>query len=335
MIPVDIIRYISLHLPPGKLATVCKQFSELYNDNWYKNNLEINYPRMKLWSRTTFKDLYKLSLKSGKIHRINLKSNKLTIIPHEAIKIAEISSNFFMILKFNGDLLAISSTLSYILDTEVWDISYNSYIKANKWYLVTDITKQYIVKSNNFTAHKELIVTSDSPFISVEYFDDYILAITENKIYCMFWSSLPDRNLVSLDCPNNKKMVIGENCFILNKNGYIVVYDFCENILKKLDISLCTTRFKNLYSGLGLLKNNKVVIIIPDENNDLKPNYKIFNWENISGSFLSYNKLILLINGNIYEYDSEFPSQKPRQCYRNYQNIKSIFGWCNTMYLII
>jgi hypothetical protein len=324
----------------------------MYDETWYKDKLTKDYPEVKLWTKTTYEDLYKLSLKSGNIYRMaeeasfgmlsifNLDrevdwESESSILSIEGIKAAEITSNFYIVLKFNGDLFAVSKSTSFLIDTEVNDISYNSYIKKNEWYLITDISRKYEHESAIFDINKELIVKEEDPFISVSYLEAYICAITKNKLYCLKWSHKENgvirviRELVTLEIPNSKKMIASRFFHILDMNGNIIEYNPVDNLIKS-DIYNSENNMDkiiDIYPWIGILNNKKVIEFT-------SPKYEEFDvpFKSIKDTALSMDYLYVLMNGEIHKFDLNCKKwAKKLSC----KNVKSLQGWVNSRFVVI
>jgi hypothetical protein len=313
----------------------------MYNEMWFRDKLAKEYPGVNLWTKTTYQDLYRLSLKSGKIHRIE-DSNQFCaymeykpyivksvgrILSIEGIKAAEITSNFYMVLKFNGDLFAVSDSTSFLIDTEVIDINYNSYIKNNEWYLITDISGEFKRKSTIFDINKELIMKDVSPFISVSYLNSYICAITKYKLYCLKWNDLENRELITLNLYNNKKMVTSEYFQILHVNGNITEYNPYDKVIKAIT-SISEDHMEKIIDIYPMIEisNNKEVIMTKLNsrvNQNSREKFVKLNMfqDNIKDSIKIYGYLFVLVNGEIHQYNLNTGNWVDKL---NYKNVKSI-----------
>ena len=156
--PVEIFKLISLHVNPGDLA-VCKRLLKLYDDNWYHDHLHLKYPNINLYTKTNYKDLWKLSLLQGDIYYINPDNKKETYLNVKAIKgqlyqnnnnASELFgrvNNIHNILTFNGDYLVTDGTTLVKIDQSVNDINRDYYyIKSNRLYK-WEVNKKQIINN--------------------------------------------------------------------------------------------------------------------------------------------------------------------------------------------
>jgi hypothetical protein len=96
--PLDIYYLISLLVP----LAVCKTLTKFYDDSWHCNSLKLKYTDVTLYTSTTYKNLYQLSLKEGEIFIISYSTEKsLNINGYKACYSGEI---YRTVLTFNGEL---------------------------------------------------------------------------------------------------------------------------------------------------------------------------------------------------------------------------------------
>lgn len=123
----DLFYEISLHCEPFKLS-VNKELQALYNDQWFKEALQIISPGKKLFTITNYKDLYKNYTLEGKIY-----SYYNDVVGCRGIK-AQCEHGKYFILTFNGELYCEKDNITTLIDTEVIDISSCGYIKQHVAY---------------------------------------------------------------------------------------------------------------------------------------------------------------------------------------------------------
>ena len=153
MLPYDIIRQISLYCKP-KYLSINKELCDMYHDIWFYDkllletlggNLETSGRNLetlggnletsgrKLYTPTNYEYLYERYLKQGPIIYFkspvtaNSSEHKLSIKGIKAIYNSGDKS--FYILTFNGDLYKESETSIDLIDTQVIDINYFTYIR--------------------------------------------------------------------------------------------------------------------------------------------------------------------------------------------------------------
>jgi hypothetical protein len=103
--PIELLKVIALKSAPGKLLTVNKKLSSIYDEDYYCQYLTITYPNKDLWKTTTYKNLF-------------LKQTT----PHKNISLYALDddTDYHLILDFNGDLWW--SHNKKLVDTHVTDI---------------------------------------------------------------------------------------------------------------------------------------------------------------------------------------------------------------------
>src|SRR5579872_1623671 len=193
--PHEIVRLISLHLPPYTLS-VAKHLNGMYTDDWFRDKLTILYPHLNLCTHWTYKELYKRSMETCHFHRENFYTKTsyyrgrkvwsgrqvthamlhLDISPSTYVrdgnKIACCSANSNnLILTFNGDLYysawdqVNNEFVSRLVNTNVVDMDSSTYVtfEGNRyvWY-VYSMFDNSSVKVSTFTNFKSVTWTSDT-----------------------------------------------------------------------------------------------------------------------------------------------------------------------------
>jgi hypothetical protein len=241
-LPLEIVNIISLSLKPLTLA-INNKYILLYDDNWYNNYLQILYPELNLWKRTTYKDLYIKSLSSvnikytNYIHTLNHYKPSLYFhqIPIKCVEAYQSINYIELVLTFNGDLYLDNK----LLDTHVVTIHPLSYATDKDWFQINfdgGVTK--IASSINVTKILNL--------------GTYICANTTNGIYIY---DIVDKNItyLSLDHVKDFHVMHSENTiFILENNGNLRVLD----IDKHGSVDLTYKKKINKFHGDGLITEN-------------------------------------------------------------------------------
>ena len=337
-LPLDIWKLISLYLDFNQLA-LSKELWKIYDDEWFKNKLCMEYPNCKQ-NNNSWKELYKRSLKSGNILKLRhydgkYKSEELLFSSYDnaiqGFKIAEIDYYFYMILTFDGDLyssfLQGDMWINKLLDSNVSDITNNSYIKENKWYLL-DYNHEILIT---------LILQTNDNFIAVTHTDEHICAITNNKLYCY-----GDDELKIIDnCNDNVKLTCGaEINMVLHTDGSVSRYNPHIDIFETCIIK----DVKNIYQDVIKLKDDSIINIIIDCFHDERKfiTEEICNNNKLQGTIGYYGEPVLLINNNVCKYNTSNSEINP-----NYsidptltsltlvrKNVKNIYGWLGTHYFI-
>jgi hypothetical protein len=292
---LDVMREISYYLLPYKLS-LSIELNNLYDENWFKNELLSKYPACKK-NKNLWKELYKKSLKSGNIYTYtydNLVKKIINIENIQGIKVSYIG-NIYLILTFDGDLYVVNdeNLQKELIDVNVNDIDGNSYIKENKFYCVR----------NKIPIKPHLIAESDSDFISVLDTGSYC-AITKDKFYYMR-EQMPQK-LKIIDCPGASKLIYSSSIIVQLENKDIKVFNSRYFFFHKLDIK----NIENIYPGIAQMSDNKLI--------NFKCSYAInclntitepINTEHINtcmkkltgASYLT--NIIVLIDGSIYKLD--------------------------------
>lgn len=354
IIPLDIIREISLYLPYNYLA-ISKELSDIYNDSWFRDKLLGEHPNC-VKNNNSWSDLYKRSLKSGQVIKFTSKSHygesSCITIPIECIKISNITRNLYIFLTFDNNLYScyhssIDEWVTELIDSNVKDIDNNSYIKDKELYLVTD--KGGLHDNNSFIIEKSLIIKTDEKFIDVSYNGDYIFAITKNALYCYFWYDPNERELITIYCQNNFRMVDCGGLMIQHENLSISTYNPYDNILSEFEMS----NIKEIYPGVVKLIDDTLINIDYDDEDDDKDNYEgprlittiIPSTNNkFQASIEHYGENILLIDGNVFKFNTTSSGINPDYGLSEtitstltliHENVKNISGYCGTHYYIV
>jgi hypothetical protein len=202
----ELIRYISLFLPPNTFSNVSKSLSNLYNDYWYYEYLTILYPNINLYTNTNYKDLYNKALDQFPV--IDYSNIKCVLRQYIRPSHRNIyffnnfkSQTFYIILTFNGDLLITDGITSILIDNCVCDFSIRYYIKNNiifqfdindniiKYPIITSIKHPTKIKScidvfiiSNKYCYK-LILNNDTYSLIKRKFSHKILNITFPSVF--------------------------------------------------------------------------------------------------------------------------------------------------------
>ena len=342
LIPFDVIKEISFYLPYNHLA-ISKHLINMYDECWFKNKLLRSHPNCKKNSYS-WENLYKRSFKSGKVIK-KYADNKPDInILVECIKIAEITENSYMILTFDNDLYSCfyqnNLLITELIDSDITDINYNSYIKHNQWYLVTD----EVMLDDSYHLKRKLIVNADEKFIDVCYFDDYVFAITKNKLYrYTLYDPNDDGELDIIESINNLHMVPSNGLMIQHEDNSISRYEPYENVFVQCEIS----NVKEIYPAVIKLFDNTLINIdsnFDDGNNKLILTVISSECHKLQASIEYYGESILLINGNVFKFNTTSSEINPDYGLSEniistltliHKNVKNICGWCNTHYYIV
>jgi hypothetical protein len=317
--PIDILREISLYLPYNFLA-LSKELNNIYDETWFKYKLKYSVNKTKF----SFKDLYTRSLKSGLICKYNKNCNNFDY--HiEGIKISIGNPNFRMILTYDGDLWGLTKShrhASLLIDTNVVDINDKCYIKENEWYRV--------YQENNINKNS-LIIKIETNFIAICNYGNYLCAITKDKLYCF---NINSEKLTSIDCQNNKNISNISNSeyfMIQDTNGFVKMYyafsDTLSDIIMDNVISIYPYSAKLLNNSLIYIKYNNNILnhdIIYD-NNILTTEIILDNCDGLIKCVPMGNKFMLLINGNVYDYNNCLICE----------NVKNIFSWSQGQYFVM
>lgn len=328
---LDIIRLISFYLEPEMLS-ICKDFVGIYDDYWYQQKLILEYPGVKL-PQVKYKELYKKSLKTGKLSFISNKPKLICDI--DGIKFADLHhdslrTDFCLSLKFNGDLWVCTYNHSncmlesYLLDTQVTDISCSSYIKDNICY--------YLKIDDNMIVNKYAIIKTIEPILSVCTGNSDILIShlvqTYTNLYCYFHKD-SQVCTVNFDVSIIKYIKhIGFVIFgILDTWGNLSIFKELHAILdnrarlfnsnnKKLSLNVIKN-VQFLYSDGVMLSNKTLLVVQIPYFNINKDNFlmeSIFKNSNILLDFVIQDFVIIpkflsspdyyfLINNELYQYD--------------------------------
>ena len=354
MLPFELWNLVSLYFNPHKLSLVCKLFASFYDDYWYKQKLTNEYPQINLWTSTSYKELYNKSCKSGLIEVFHRDINNdygtfnFTNILPEGIKVAKITNDgIYMILKFNGELWCYiyDSGTQWLLDTNVIDIDSRTYMKINEWYIVNSDNEQNV--------KNELILKIDEPLLSIVFYDDFICAVTSQTLYCM---CMYDDELHTFKLINEvKKMAsISHYIGILDVNDNLTIFSpFSQYFL--IDYM---SGVKDIFPGIIILHDTNHIVWTYSDLDDFEfsEDYDDINqalWlkfdihEKLSSLFPNeiqspvklinsveaYEQIIFLANNKIY-ISNWFADNIYMLEYTKDKNVKNIFGWCGTLYIV-
>lgn len=184
-LPLEIWRLISYNLVPYSLACNLTLIS-LYDDNWFEVLLMKKYKN--LWYRSTYKDLYKNSLRMGTISLVNTLIDDYDFItlsnpielPIQGIKVSTIGENLaaVLILDFNGNLHGIQDFEQVeLIDSKVIDIDNYGFIKARNWY--------YLDVNNNIYCRVPIKVSASFIKVSSHRQNDnlHLYALTKDHLH--------------------------------------------------------------------------------------------------------------------------------------------------------
>lgn len=287
MFPQEIFRLLSLQLPPGTLA-INKQLSLMYDDTWYEDYLQLQCPGVKLWKQTSYRDRYNKFLQSGTIS--NYRDQEIVQCIGWGIAAASINAYTDcedMILNFNGELYMDN----VLIDTQVIAIDTGTYITDNIWYCYDYYKEKWIT----------IAVLPESQFLVVIYTNNYIYALTDQKIY--YYD--PEQGLWWIPFPKGKAMTVLENIYVLNNRREI----------QEIDISV-TGKYSSepfpiapvddLYSGGFKMQDGTNKCIFSDKNfraiaiQDVPHSGKLKNIIASHNKRDNYNESFLLIDDKVY-----------------------------------
>ena len=230
LIPIEIIRLISLELSPRYLSLVCKLYDTMYDDAWYYEYLIARYDKDEIiGTEFTFRELCERSLLEGTIYinkSFSTEDNFDTKIAIRGIKcVSDIRSDY--ILTFNGKLYNCINnvTCADFIDSNVVDIDTNCYIKKYELFILKNSSYQSIPFSTTSQV-KELqypyygscnFYTDDTLFYCNAYTEQlskFIIADGIRKAYTiMRFGTGTEYNLIT---------------YILTNKNTLLVY-FCQN----------------------------------------------------------------------------------------------------------
>lgn len=215
MLPYDIIRHISLYLKPRELS-INKELSVMYNDIWYQNKLQFNNPSLKLYTSTSYHDLYYKYLKQGMIIAdITYYYTELSIKGIKAVLDTNCQGNY--ILTFNGDLYYEDIIETHLCDNQVIDIDINTYIKDYDWFIIRD--------KNDECKFWRMDVNPVAKFIKVINNGVYIYALTSMGVY--YYSF--DHTLIECYPICNAKDIYSDlSLYIIDDNDKIYTFEHNE-----------------------------------------------------------------------------------------------------------
>lgn len=180
MFPLEILRVLSLHLPPHTLA-VSTQLTKMYDDQWYHDFLHHRHPELVLSPCPGYRELTKKYMESGNVYRVPFKTDNINCLSVGVeklwgrwIKVGAMGNNEDILLNFTGDAF-LNNTL---LDTRVIDVDSYTYIKDFEWYIRDD----YGWEENDKKWHK-LNIRPDKPFIFTKFSPYGLCAITSDTHY--------------------------------------------------------------------------------------------------------------------------------------------------------
>ena len=360
MLSIELWKLISLELHPYKLA-VCKELTSMYTDFWFQDKLKQQYPDKELWTPTTFKDLYKKSLKTSDIFWYNDNTNnkkaefkeKLSIqgIPEE--KAARSASDSHFILTFNGELWLHKSKFESrqvgltLYDTHVINIENNTYVK----YVNKDCYEWFLTYGgNNFTMPSnpkikdgicKSLAKMNTPIISIAHENYFICALTEYKLYCFSWES--DEFEVTTFDLKIKAVKITYNVhyfFILTVDGNIIVFDPWKQTLVPGYKSVT-----NIFESLIQFENNTNLILTykGDPKKDKRSNPTLlgviensvhYSVSQMTNSVHLCSHYILLIHNQLYSYNYVTKVFEKHKQFLN-KHVKHIEGSGYELYLLM
>jgi hypothetical protein len=171
-LPMELLKLIGLQLPLCQLSLVNKNLASIYEEDFYKLYLEYKYPTVKLWKRTSYKDLCARTLRQGVIHN-GTNNKKIT----KGIKAGSTDYGLIFVLTFNGELYTVNKRKivgnknKTLVSNNVVDFDCETYITPNKWYFF----------KSNLTVL--LIMESLYPFTHVAAGANKMFVTTDHNIY--------------------------------------------------------------------------------------------------------------------------------------------------------
>lgn len=336
LLPLDILREISLYLP-HYLLSASKELNNIYNELWFKDKILLQYPKCKI-SDFSWKDLYRKSLKQGKIYEY-VKDKKVLSLPIEGIKMSHISTcniESYMILTFDENLWLCnlnkdgSKWVNSLVDINVSDISDRCYIKENELYslyLKTMEDNEPIGFENKFDIVSNLrptkfeikfksIVKAETNFIAVYKNNNTICAITNNKLYCYGIGVVSN---FCIDCSNNKNISItsgSERFMIQNCDGSIKIFNHFPVSIGESPISDVIS----ISSGTAKLLDGSLIEIYIDWDNKLTCKILFDNCNELEKYCFNRGRSIMLINGNVYNMKQELLCENVKNIFENYND---------------
>lgn len=210
ILPLDVIKLISYQLPPLTLV-INRKFKTIYDDIWYRDYLNVLYPKCDLWLQTTYRDLYEHSLKMSTIYVCTdvkileyLKDSvQISEFPMKCVKAClTYYSSVKLMLNFNGDLYRNEALIA----KRVIDIDPMGYATKDKWYLIGSEDIREISISGT-------IIKIGSLWDS---YDHYIYVLTYNTLYIYDYMG---KQLNSISFTNAKDSISGTAICVLQHNG--------------------------------------------------------------------------------------------------------------------
>ena len=224
-LPNELLFNISLYLPPCYLSTINKLFSTIYDEYYYKKYLQSKYFNTNFNNKLTYKELCQSSLEEGDLHHLNIDNNIITNYDIKGIKFTLPSVHIHNIpnlyLNFNKDLYSFNNITKELtlIDTNVTDIAYASYIKDNNWYRFS------------YGYEKILIHKGNENFIKIDYSGYYgysMCACTNYELY--LYNSLDqrllckkfDNRIINISVNNSIITILFENNDLIHYRDYIL-----------------------------------------------------------------------------------------------------------------
>jgi hypothetical protein len=300
-LPIEVVKLIAKLLVHCKLA-VNKKYSEIYNEDWFKEYLTDLYPNMELWVQKSYKHLCEKEYCCGTVTEFsieNLRWNRLEYLSNCIIN-ASYWRYSIAALNFNGDLFVGRKKIA----TTVTHSDRNMFVSKNVLYRIE-------------LACIPVKVLGVEDVIKIKHIGITYYILTNKILYV----GIEEFSEIGFD--NAIDMCIGEQILVLERNGnvYGLEPDSDEKVL------LFTNGIKLLGNAV-LLVTGEVIIPLTVVNGDMRTNYlvpikckKVINY---------YNDLYIL-DGNTLHILNYYTST----IVETIKNVKDIIGTGTDILLIV
>jgi hypothetical protein len=203
-LPVEALYNIICNLPLNYMFDINKQFNQLYTEHYYKYYIHNKYAALNLKVKTSYKDLCCDSLQEGSLifREKNKPQQQLLISGVRAAKSA--FNSLHLILRFNNDLYVYDDKTveTSFIEENINDFDTNTYVKENKWYYLFEFDDSSVDRSTR------LVKEIDEPFKHVAYYDEYVFAVTDHKLYRL---EITTKTVLEYPINNSVSPIIGLN----------------------------------------------------------------------------------------------------------------------------
>ncbi len=240
---LDIWKVISYHVDDKTLA-VSKELSEIYDDFWYKNRLQLLFPNDEIepihepinWKGRfnkilSYRNRFNSYISSRLLYKLhcnrNLTNTTQFIDKLGLVKVVS-GDNMQLGLKYNGNLYILYKGKYALIDTNVVDMSSNYYIKNTKLYKLN--TKDGFENVKHIST--DVMQSVDGDFVELSEVDGYVFAAAENRIY-VYDGGYKMFKQTSINMIGKFKRFgySGSSTTVINTNGELFsIYPSCLNI---------------------------------------------------------------------------------------------------------